>query len=80
MRAPLRALLKLCARLGHSEGDVAARVAVRFDELLESLRLIRRHRSMRMPQGPKCAPAADPTPDECKFGLGMRPKAGAARC
>ena len=28
-------------KAGHADGDVAARVAVRFDEALESLRLIR---------------------------------------
>ncbi len=35
----------------HHNGDVAARVAVRFDEVLESLRLIRRIVT-EMPQGP----------------------------
>ena len=30
-----------CAKAGHTDGDVAARARVRFDETLESLRLIR---------------------------------------
>jgi Ni,Fe-hydrogenase III large subunit/Ni,Fe-hydrogenase III component G len=36
----------------HTKGDVAARVAVRFDEIFESLRLIR-EMSRRLPDGPR---------------------------
>ena len=38
----------------HSAGDVAARVAVRFDEVFESLRLLRAF-AEHLPQGPICA-------------------------
>ncbi len=51
-----------------SQGDVAARVAIRFDELLESLRLIEaiasrlppgtHHRALRLPQGHHCGAGA----------------------
>lgn len=39
---------------GHMNGDVAARVSVRFDELFESLRLIR-EMANNLPEGPICA-------------------------
>ena len=49
------------------DGDVAARIAVRFDEALESLRLIRVIVDS-MPEGPVLAEMAEPQP--FKLGLG----------
>jgi Ni,Fe-hydrogenase III large subunit len=50
------------------EGDVAARVAVRFDELRESFRLLREVLA-RLPGGPVRAPVA--MPEEGAFGIGL---------
>lgn len=50
------------------EGDVAARVGVRFEEVAESCRLLRRI-LMNMPAGPVCSPLALPAEDA--FGLGV---------
>jgi Ni,Fe-hydrogenase III large subunit len=52
----------------NSEGDVAARVAVRFDELMESCRLVGRILD-GMPSGEHLAPI--PTPAEDSAGLGV---------
>ncbi len=49
------------------EGDVAARVAVRFDETFESLRLIRAL-CERLPPGPERVPPALPTRDAIGAG------------
>jgi Ni,Fe-hydrogenase III large subunit/Ni,Fe-hydrogenase III component G len=55
-------------KMGRTEGDVAARVALRFDELLESVRLI--HEILeRAPNGPHTMPFSEP-PDAA-FGLGL---------
>jgi len=51
----------------HQDGDVAARVAVRFDELAESLRLVREIVA-QAPSGAIHAPVAEPPP--YKLGLG----------
>ncbi|HEX4025103.1 MAG TPA: hypothetical protein VHX52_10440 [Steroidobacteraceae bacterium] len=51
-----------------SEGDVAARVAVRFDELAESCRLVRAILE-RAPEGPHAA--AHLEPQEGGFGVGL---------
>jgi len=51
----------------HDDGDVAARVAVRFDELDESLRLVREIVE-RLPGGDVVAPVPDPQP--YRLGLG----------
>ncbi len=51
----------------HRAGDVAARVAVRFEELIESLRLIRRIVS-QLPQGERILPLAAPGADT---GMGI---------
>jgi len=51
----------------HQNGDVAARVAVRFDEIFESLRLIR-HFATSLPPGEILAPLAEPS--EIKPGVG----------
>jgi Ni,Fe-hydrogenase III large subunit/Ni,Fe-hydrogenase III component G len=50
-----------------SEGDVAARVGVRFDEVFESLRLIRAF-CTQLPGGPLCAEVA--LPQCAAFGAG----------
>jgi Ni,Fe-hydrogenase III large subunit/Ni,Fe-hydrogenase III component G len=55
-------------KAGRSEGDVAARVAVRFDEALESLRLCRKIFD-ELPPGPLQAPA--PAPSAGRFGIGL---------
>jgi Ni,Fe-hydrogenase III large subunit len=52
---------------GHGEGDVAARVAVRFEEIFESLRLLRLIID-RLPFGEAAVPFADPAPGA--FGAG----------
>jgi Ni,Fe-hydrogenase III large subunit/Ni,Fe-hydrogenase III component G len=52
---------------GHSEGDVAARVTVRFREIFESLRLCRLITD-RLPFGETVVPFADPAPGA--FGAG----------
>jgi len=54
-------------RIVHDDGDVAARVAVRFDELAESLRLVREIVE-RAPGGEVRAPIAEPPPH--KLGVG----------
>ena len=51
----------------HRQGDVAARVAVRFDELFESLRLIQ-FILHNLPAGELCADLPDPQPGA--FGVG----------
>ena len=51
----------------HDGGDVASRVAVRFDELVESLRLVREIVE-RLPGGDVVAPVPEPTP--YRLGLG----------
>jgi Ni,Fe-hydrogenase III large subunit/Ni,Fe-hydrogenase III component G len=56
------------AKIGRSEGDVAARVAVRFDELQESCRLIRTILEA-LPPGPHRAPV--PVPAEGVVGTGL---------
>lgn len=53
---------------GRAEGDVAARVAVRFDEALESLRLCRKI-LQELPEGPPHL-LLPPAPAE-KFGIGL---------
>ncbi len=50
----------------HRNGDVAARVIVRFDEIVESLRLIR-HWAAALPEGPIRAEMACP---QAGFGIG----------
>jgi Ni,Fe-hydrogenase III large subunit len=52
----------------HRNGDVAARVIVRFEEIFESLRLMRLIID-RMPPGPIYAPL--PAVAENSFGIGM---------
>ncbi len=54
-------------RAGHDDGDVAARVAVRFDELAESLRLIRAI-AEGAPEGEIRVPVGEPPPH--RLGLG----------
>jgi Ni,Fe-hydrogenase III large subunit len=54
-------------RAGHRNGDVAARVAVRFQETIESLRLIRLL-CEGLPAGPVRAPLAPPV--DAGFGAG----------
>ncbi len=54
--------------IGRSEGDVAARVAVRFDELQESCRLIR-HILHGLPVGPHLAPVRMPADRAVGAGL-----------
>jgi len=54
--------------IGRSEGDVAARVAVRFDELQESCGLIRRILHA-LPAGPHLAPV--PVPADRAVGAGL---------
>jgi len=56
------------AKIGHREGDVAARVAVRFDELRESCRLVERILEA-LPTGPHLA--AVPVPPAGAFGAGL---------
>ena len=56
------------AMIGRSEGDVAARVAVRFDELHESCRLIRRI-LLALPPGPHLAPVRVPADQAVGAGL-----------
>src|SRR5712664_1936876 len=53
-----------------TEGDVAARVAVRFDEVTESTRLMQRI-LRELPAGLYQASVPVPTPDEGAFGVGM---------
>ena len=55
-------------KAGYVEGDVAARVAVRFDELFESCRLAREI-LQRAPQGPHVCDV--PVAKEGSFGLGL---------
>ena len=52
----------------HRNGDVAARVIVRFEEIFESLRLMRLILD-RMPGGAICTPL--PAMPENAFGIGM---------
>jgi Ni,Fe-hydrogenase III large subunit/Ni,Fe-hydrogenase III component G len=56
------------ATIGRSEGDVAARVAVRFDELQESCRLVRRILEA-LPAGPHLAPVRVPAGGAVGAGL-----------
>jgi Ni,Fe-hydrogenase III large subunit len=55
-------------RIVHDEGDVAARVALRFDELDESLRLVR-DIVERAPDGDVHAPPGEPAPHRLALGL-----------
>jgi Ni,Fe-hydrogenase III large subunit len=55
---------KLCA---HRNGDVAARIVVRFEEVFESLELQRRI-VRQLPAGARLAPLAQPA--EGRFGIG----------
>jgi len=55
------------AKVVHSAGDVAARVNARFDELFESLRLVRAI-LLKTPEGEACVEL--PTPREGAFGVG----------
>jgi Ni,Fe-hydrogenase III large subunit len=52
----------------HTDGDVAARVAVRFDEVLESCRLVERI-AAGLPNGPSRTEVAAPT--AAAFGVGV---------
>jgi Ni,Fe-hydrogenase III large subunit len=56
------------AKIVRSEGDVAARVAVRFDELLESCRLIQRILGA-LPEGPHRTPVLVPADRAAGTGL-----------
>jgi Ni,Fe-hydrogenase III large subunit len=56
------------AKIGRSEGDVAARVAVRFDELQESCRLIQRILGA-LPEGPHGTSV--PVPADGAVGAGL---------
>jgi Ni,Fe-hydrogenase III large subunit/Ni,Fe-hydrogenase III component G len=56
------------AKAGSSEGDVAARVAVRFDEVTESCRLVQKILDF-LPAGPHIAPID--TPAEGSTGTGL---------
>jgi Ni,Fe-hydrogenase III large subunit len=55
-------------RCGRSDGDVAARVAVRFDELAESCRLIERILAL-LPAGARLADV--PLPPQASLGIGL---------
>lgn len=56
------------AKCGRGDGDVAARVAVRFDEVAESCRLVEEI-LIRMPSGPCRAPVSLPPPGAVGAGL-----------
>jgi Ni,Fe-hydrogenase III large subunit len=56
------------AKAGRKEGDVAARVAVRFEEAVESCRLVQRILDA-LPAGPHVAPVD--VPREGSFGIGL---------
>jgi Ni,Fe-hydrogenase III large subunit len=55
-------------KAGRSEGDVAARVAVRFDEIIESLRLLQKILTS-LPSGPHLVDVA--VPDAGAMGVGL---------
>jgi Ni,Fe-hydrogenase III large subunit len=55
-------------KIGRSEGDVAARVAVRFEEAAESIRLARRI-VQQLPEGGHRRPVA--VPEEGSWGIGL---------
>lgn len=55
-------------KIGRNEGDVAARVAVRFDELHESCRLVQRILAA-LPSGPHIAPVRGPADGASGAGL-----------
>jgi Ni,Fe-hydrogenase III large subunit len=55
-------------KIVRTEGDVAARVAVRFDEVAESVRVMRRI-LLQLPSGPHHTEV--PIPEESAFGIGM---------
>jgi Ni,Fe-hydrogenase III large subunit len=55
-------------KAGHTEGDVAARVSIRFDELMESLRLVNELVS-RLPTGIHHVPVAIPPLDSTGVGI-----------
>ena len=57
-------------RCGQSTGDVAARVAVRFDELQESARLVERILA-QMPGGPVREPVPVPAPGAGTLAIGL---------
>ena len=52
----------------HTEGDVAARVAVRFDEVAESIRLVRQI-AHRLPDGVHRVPMS--IPEQGSWGIGL---------
>jgi Ni,Fe-hydrogenase III large subunit len=56
------------AKMSRTEGDVAARVAVRFDEVAESCRLIQRL-LQTLPEGPHITPV--PVPEAGTLGVGL---------
>jgi Ni,Fe-hydrogenase III large subunit len=55
-------------KIVRAEGDVAARVAVRFDEVIESVRLVRRIVE-HLPEGGHCSPMASPEAGSSGIGL-----------
>jgi Ni,Fe-hydrogenase III large subunit len=55
------------AKAGSVQGDVAARVAVRFDEVFESLRMLRALCDA-LPAGARCVPLAPPAEDASGAG------------
>jgi Ni,Fe-hydrogenase III large subunit len=55
-------------KCGRDEGDVAARVAVRFDELFESLRLVA-NIVQQLPPGERCVGVTVPPPGSAGVGL-----------
>jgi Ni,Fe-hydrogenase III large subunit/Ni,Fe-hydrogenase III component G len=63
---PYRAVLP--AKCGRTEGDVAARTAVRFDEVQESCRMIGQILG-RLPEGPYLSDVRLPTPGALGIGL-----------
>ena len=55
-------------KAGRTEGDVAARVAVRFDEVFESIRLVRQI-AQQLPDGGHRRPV--PAAEQGSWGLGL---------
>lgn len=55
-------------KMSSRDGDVLARVAVRFDELLESLRLVEEI-AQRIPAGAYCSAFAPPAREDAALGL-----------
>jgi Ni,Fe-hydrogenase III large subunit len=56
------------ARIVRTEGDVAARVSLRFEELLESSKLVSRMLK-ELPDDPHCVAVGTPAPDTLATGL-----------